>query len=350
MRLDETGKGGIVMPKGVRMADIAKRVGVSTVTVSKALGDKEGVSDEIREKIKATAHEMGYRFGPAAKRVSKKTGNIGILIPAGFVERGRSFYWKMYENLISRLSEIGYYGILEMIQPEEQRALMEPRVLQDEKTDGLILIGQENPEYRRMLQKNPKIPLIILDSYDIMDGGDCVISDGYHGMAAVTSYLIHLGHRDICFVGSLNATSSINDRYFGYCRAMLENGLEVRPDMVLPDRMEDGNLNITLPERMPTAFACNCDMVACELIAKLRDAGFRVPEDISVAGFDDYVFPGLGGPEVTTYAVDIDAMVQACISRLLKKMSNRHYAAGLKIVTGRLIVRDTTGPLARKEL
>lgn len=333
------------MPKEVRMADIAKRIGVSTVTVSKALADKEGVSAEVREKIKALAREMGYPFGLAAKRTAKKMGNIGILIPIGFIEKGRSFYWKMYECLVSDLNEIGYFGVLELIQSDDEDQPVEPRILQDEKIDGLILIGQKGAKYRDMLQKNARnIPVVFLDSYDITDGNDCIISDGYHGMAAVTSHLIQLGHKKIDFVGSLNSTSSINDRYFGYCQAMQENGLEFRPDMVLPDRIADGTLRIVLPDILPTAFVCNCDVVACELINLLKNAGYSIPEDVSVAGFDDYVVLGLGAAtRVTTYKVDTGAMAQACINRLLKKINNRHYAFNLKVITGHLIIRGTTG-------
>lgn len=332
------------MPKTIRMADIAQKVGVSTVTVSKALGDKEGVSDEIRQKIKLVAQEMGYSSEAKAKKSVKNTGNIGILIPEGFVERGRSFYWKMYEVLFRCLAAAGYYGILEMLQPTAQEEPVKPHVMRDAKIDGIVLIGQESEHYREMLRSNSKIPVVYLDSYDLMDGKDCIISDGYHGTAAVTSHLIQLGHRDIRFVGSLNCTASINDRFFGFCRAMLEHGLTAGPEMDLPDRLKDGTLHIVLPEKIPTAFVCNCDVVACELINKLREAGYRVPEDVSVAGFDDYVFPGFGSPEVTTYAVDIDTMAQACVNRLLKKITNPYYVANMRIVTGRLIVRETTAP------
>lgn len=333
------------MPKEVRMADIAERVGVSTVTVSKALADKDGVSEEMREKIKKTARQMGYRLGSSENRFIKRTGNVGILVPLGFVERGRSFYWKMYENLTRQLTNAGYLGILEMIDREAEDKLVMPRTLRDEKIDGLILIGQENSDYRGMLRKNPKIPVVFLDSYSISDGHDSIISDGYYGMAVITNHLLQLGHTDIRFVGTLNVTSSIDDRYYGYCRAMMDHGINVEPDMVVPDRTRDGVLNVTLPETLPTAFACNCDMVACELMAKLRDSGVRVPEDVSVAGFDDYVIPGLGMTEITTYSVDTETMAKACVDCLIKKIKNRHYSSGLNIITGRLIVRGTTAAI-----
>jgi DNA-binding LacI/PurR family transcriptional regulator len=335
------------MPKSGKMADIAEGLGVSTVTDSKGLAGKDGVSEEIRVKIKALAREMGYHYGPPANP-TKKTGNIGILIPERFVEKGRSFYWEIYQRLIGHLSENGYYGILEMLKRNDERQLNEPHVLQDKKIDGIIMIGQELPEYKKMLRKSSDVPVIFLDSYDVFNGNDCVISNGYYGMCAVTNHLIELGHRDIRFVGTLNFTSSINDRYSGYHRAMLEHGLTVTPDMVIPDRSADGDISVALPDTLPTAFACNCDLAACNVINMLKERGCRVPEDVSVTGFDDYVFPGFGYNEITTYSVDTDAMVQACINQLIKKIHNPNYISNLKIVPGHFIVRGTTSAVPLK--
>lgn len=328
------------MPKAVRMADIAAKIGVSTVTVSKALAGKDGVSEEIREKIKEMAVKMGYST-ETEKKYPKKTGNIGILIPSEYIEKNRSFYWKMYENLIKRLTSLEYYGILEILQRDIEKQIIEPRIIQDGKIDGLIVIGQTSSAYRDMLCKNKKVPIMFLDSYDAIDGNNSIISDGYYGMYMVTSHLIQLGHRDIWFIGNMNVTSSISDRLFGYKRAMAEHGFTVTPEMILSDRDENGRFMIQLPDSLPTAFACNCDAAACETINKLRERNISVPDDISVAGFDDYV-PELTTFAITTYAVDTDSMARTCIDRLLKKIRNPNYISTLKIVSGHLIIRDST--------
>lgn len=328
------------MSKAIRMVDIAARVGVSTVTVSKALSGKDGVSEQIREKIRAAADEMGYQYGISIRKNAKQTGNIGILIPSNYVEKTNSFYWKIYERVVSRLSANGYFGILEMVRRDEEHLGMRPRVLQDSKIDGIILLGQAEHAYLQLL-KNEKLPLIFLDFYEADSGDACVISDGYYGMYAVTNYLISMGHRNIHFVGSIHSTSSICDRYFGYCRAMMEHELAVTEKMVVPDRGEDGVLSICLPEKLPTAYVCNCDLVASNVINQLKDRGCRVPEDISLAGFDNFQFPGMVHSGITTYAVDIDGMVRACVDRLLRKIHNPGYVPNLKIVSGRLVIRDS---------
>lgn len=329
-----------MMLKTIRMADIAAKLGVSTVTVSKALAGKDGVSEPIREKIKALADEMGYHYGPSLQKSVKNTGNIGILIPSSYVEKSNSFYWDMYEHVVKRLSSNGYFGILEMVSREDELQLTKPRVLQDGKIDGLILIGQPENAYLEILC-NEKVPTMYLDFYDAVSGSSCVISDGFYGMYAVTNYLISMGHRDIRFVGSINSTSSICDRYFGYRRAMVEYGLTVTDDMLIPDRDENGILSVDLPENLPTAFVCNCDLVASLMVNKLKDRNCRVPEDVSIAGFDDYIFPGLCTVEFTTYAVDMEGMARACVERLVRKIHNPNYEPTLKIVSGHLVVRNS---------
>lgn len=334
------------MPKAVRLTDIATLMEVSTVTVSKALSGKEGVSDEIRAKIRECAAEMGYKGVGTKKKILKGgTGNVGVLIPKRFLDRANSFYWEMYQKIVSRLLSGGYYGILEVLEPEDEKDLTPPRMLLDGKTDGLIIIGQLRKEYRDFLYSDGFGPLMFLDSYDSINGKDSVISDGYYGMYAMTNYLISMGHRDICFVGTVGVTSSISDRYFGYCRAMNENGLAVTPDMVVPDRDESGRCFITLPERLPTAFACNCDYTAFDLIATLKENGVRVPEDVSIVGFDDYLFSNKSIPAITTYAVDMEGMTRTCVDQLLKKIHNKAHASNLRIISGRLVVKDSVAKI-----
>ena len=335
------------MAKTVRLADIADKLGVSNVTVSKALADKDGVSDELRKKIKKLAVEMGYRTKtPGIARKGSKTGNIGVIIPARFVDQKYSFYWDMYERVINWLTYYGYYGILEILKSEDEETLSLPRIVNDNKVDGLIIMGQVKEQYMKRIYEEEKIPVIFLDAYNSYYGFDAIISDGYYGMYMMTNYLLKKGHRDITFVGTVSATSSISDRYFGYCRAMLEKGITVTEDMVLPDRdLEQGIVKVTLPERLPSAFACNCDTTAYEIISALKERGIRVPEDVSVVGFDNYILSEISNPRITTYQVDMDSMAKASAERLIKKLSNKNYSPGLKITVGKIIVKESVKEL-----
>lgn len=329
------------MSKAIKLSDIAEVVGVSTVTVSKALSDKAGVSDEMRAKIKEVADELGYVAKSTAKNNSLGTNNIGIIVPGRFFENS-SFYWQFYHRIVSLLSEYGYFSILEIISLESEKALEIPKLIQDQKVDGVILIGEAHRDYIDNLVNLPT-PSIVLDSYDAHTDYDTVISDGYYGMYILTSYLLKMGHRQIGFIGTVLATSSITDRYFGYCKALLEAGIQPNPEWIIPDRRESETmfLQFNLPENLPTAFACNCDLTAYYLINQLNEMNIKVPDDISVVGFDNYLYSRLPEVDITTYEVNMDGMVKCCVDNLLKKIKNEPYLKGACIVTGSLVIKQS---------
>lgn len=339
------------MAKAVKLADIAERLSVSTVTVSKALSGQKGVSEEMREKIKQLADEMGYKQ-PSAHRAQKvnKSYNIGVLIAERYLDKYDSFYLQMYQHVATKAVSKGCFTLMEVVstQMEVEREL--PKLVQEQKADGVIVIGRPFDSYLEFLNQNVGIPLMYLDFCNEKQKTDAVISDSYYGAYHLTNYLLEMGHRKIGYVGTLLATGSITDRYFGYSKALLERGIEVKPEWVIDDRdRETGKIDtenmLRLPKDMPTAFVCNCDLTASYLIKKLEENGYRVPEDISVAGYDNYLFPGLCDVAITTYEVDMKEMARRAVRNLIKKMGGDSYRQGISIVEGHMVVKDSVKPL-----
>lgn len=329
------------MAKSVTMRDIAAEIGVSTVTVSKALTGREGVSDQMRERIKQKAAEMGYRYNSVAKAMKEgENGSIGILVADRFFE-DNSFYNKLYRHLVLKLNEAGYFGVLEILSRENEEQLRLPNMINSSRIDGIIVMGQISEEYLTELN-GTDIPQVLLDFYAERPGMESIISDGIHGSCCLTDYLIEMGHRDICFVGSIYATSSIMDRYIGFYKSMLQHGIPCSADDVIEDRDRYGRfIELALPDRMPTAFVCNCDQVAYLLVQRLKDMGYRVPEDVSVVGFDDYIYSTLSDPKLTTYRVNMEEMAKAAVSVVSKKLKNPSYAKGRTVVDGDIVIRDS---------
>lgn len=337
------------MAKAVKMADIAERLGVSTVTVSKALADQKGVSEEMREKIKQLADDLGY-ISPSASRKLKeqKSYNIGVIIAEQFLDTGESFYSQMYQMVTKKAVFKGCFTMLEVISKQDEEDLNMPKLIQEQKIDGLIVIGRMNEEYLSALE-NSRVPTVYLDFYDEKKECDAVISDSYYGMYRMVNYLFDMGHERIAYVGTLLSTGSITDRYFGYAKSLLEHGQKVREDWVIDDRrIETGKLDreklLQLPEDMPTAFACNCDFTAHEIIKKLTAAGYRVPEDISVVGYDNYLYPGLSDVAITTYEVDMKEMARRAIHAIVRKISGDNYRKGVFVVEGHPVYKESVLP------
>lgn len=339
------------MAKAVKLSDIAERVGVSTVTVSKALSGQKGVSEEVREKIRSIAEELGYQQPSAARKSQNhKNFNIGILISERFLVKYESFYWQMYQAVATRATAEECFTMLEVIGKAEEESSRMPKLVQERKVDGIIVIGKMMDAYLQHLNTEAGIPVIYLDYYNGREASDSVISNSYYGTYELTYYLYRMGHRKIAYVGTLLATESITDRYFGYQKALLELGLEQKKEWVLDDRhIETGEIDtvnmLQIPKDMPTAFVCNCDQTASFLIKKLKDNGYRVPEDISVVGFDNYLYPGLSDIQITTYEVDLEEMARRAIHNMISKISNENYKPGIHIVEGHMVLKESVAQI-----
>lgn len=248
------------MAKDVTLADIAAQVGVSNVAVSKALSGKPGVSDELRMRIKQVAQQMGYIPNQSGKVTVGETGNIGVIVPEHYYGYSLSFYGQLYEKVVRALYDNRYYGILELLSKEDEEESNIP---------------------------NTYMPSIAFDT---------VISDGYYGTYLLTNYLIRHGHKKIGFVGNVDATNSIADRFWGYRKALRQNNIIFENQWEISDRSKYGKIyDKILTRRIEMdAYVCNCDLAAYTLIQDLEELGYSVPEDVSVVGFDDFLPGGVG--------------------------------------------------------
>ncbi|MBQ2257335.1 MAG: LacI family DNA-binding transcriptional regulator [Lachnospiraceae bacterium] len=338
------------MVKAVKLADIAERLGVSIVTVSKALSGQKGVSEELREKIKTLADEMGYTPIHSPQGSKAKSYTIGVITFEQYFAKFASFYWKMYQELATRAVRKNCFTMLEVISGYDEENLTEPKLIEENRVDGIIIIGRPKKPYLKMLYKYQSMPMVFMDFYDDEEHVDSVVSGSFYGMYRMTDYLIKNGHTRIGFVGTLLYTDSITDRYFGYCKALLENGIEERKDWIINDRdHSDGimglDYKLTFPKDMPTAFVCNNDVAAYALIRQLEEAGYRVPDDISVVGYDDYLYAEWGDSHITTYAVDMGEMAKVALSCLIKRIENLTVNTGVHVINGSIVVRDTVKKL-----
>lgn len=332
------------MSKSVTMKEIADVMGISIVSVSKALSDKEGVGDELRAQIKNKASELGYVYkGSAEKKpeISNNTFNtIGVLTADRYLDKD-AFYAGMYENILKETAKNNDVCFMETLTDDDERNLKLPDMVLNNSVDGVIVLGQVSADYLHVL-KNCKVPYIFLDFYDARFDVDVVVSDSVYGGYLLTTHIIENGYKKIAFVGNITATSSICDRYLGYYKALLENGIEVRKDWIISDRDKDGKyIELILPEDMPDAFVCNCDAVAYRLIRELIKQGYNLPDDIAVVGFDDYLYSTMCKPKLTTMRVDMQTMCIESYKLIKKKIINPKLRAGRKVVSGKLVIRES---------
>ncbi len=336
------------MAEMVRMSDIAKRLGISTVSVSKALSGDKGVSEDTRRRVREAAAEMGYQGSLRQRKDAKRRYTVGILIPARYLDETETFYLHLYQDVARQAPLQGCRVLMETLEDEQARRGELPQLMTAYHTDGLILLGNPPYDYAARMRDKWHRPVVYLDFSAPEADVDAILSNNVYGTAALTEYLIGKGHREIGFFGTLNVTDSINDRYLGYCRAMMRNNLPLRPQWRVDDRdAASGNaFSARLPSPMPTAFVCNCDMMAARLIALVQEQGLRVPDDVSVVGFDDYLPASMSPIPLTTWAVDTVEMARLAVESLKKRMQGEGGFPQQQITGGHLVLRGTVKALS----
>ena len=253
-----------------------------------------------------------------------------------------TFYWELTALISNKLSAMNVMTVYECITAESEKNAILPTMITERRVDGIIVIGQVERKYIERISKID-LPLVFVDFYDNRFDVDSVNSDSYHGGYILTDYLVEMGHRKIGFFGTFNMTSSINDRFLGYVKCLMENELEYRREWTLDDRDHRGILyeKIDFPDDLPTAFVCNSDETAFRVISALKSKGVRVPEDISVVGYDNYTVSSICIPTITTVEVDLDKMATVSVDMMVRKLADPQYREGRRIITGKLIIKNS---------
>ena len=326
--------------KKVKLEDIAEKLGVSIVTVSNALKGKKGVSDEMREKITRTAQEMGYHSVQREKK-TRDSHVVGAIVAERYVREFPSFYMEVYKNISQEAMKRGGLTMLEVASREKENLEEKFSAFQDCEVEGIILIGEMKKGYIDAVRREYKnVPIVCVDYYDVYEDMDYIVTDGFGGMEQMTRLMIKEGIRDLAFVGTVNATKNITDRYLGYCKALDRAGIEDAKYNIIPDRDSSGevfDLNPQLPEKLPQGFVCNCDRTAFAVIRKLKERGMRVPEDVSVVGFDNYPPDVSGGRQLSTYQNDEQVLARLSIHTMIRRIEGKKKLEGIRIVEGSMI-------------
>lgn len=342
------------MGKKVTMQDVADRIGVSKVTVSKAIRGSSEISESMCQKILTTAAELGYTYKTKANAAASNLSRcIGVITGDRYFGKSDFFYIELYKLLASQLEAMDYSVMLHIIDFGNEKSLTVPSMLAEGKIDGIIVLGQLSRLYLlKLIQLG--FPTLFLDFYTSLtqSSTDSVLTDNFFGAYEMTNLLIEQGHREIAYVGNLSLTSSIQDRYFGYLKAMVEKGLPIPADgeWVIADRNDESEwIEMKLPKSMPTAFLCNCDKTAAKLVMQLKERGVAVPEDVSVAGFDDSVHARNSDPQITTVRVDIETMARTAAKIILKKIHKPDKQYGRVLIKAAIVIRDSVG-VCRKQI
>lgn len=333
----------------VSLKDIADRLGVSKYAISLALNDKPGVGEELRKQIIKLAHDMNYHG--SKKKSIQESKNILVLIPE-YIRNDAFFYYPVYWALEMEIKQHGYNAILTSVSTEMQEKLLFPNLYFDMEFSGIITIGIFNKEYIIKLLGSG-LHVVSVDQYYDEIPMDVVVTANEEGAYEIVNYLIANGHKDIGYIGSIQMTASLYERWSGYCKAMLYNGLKVNEEhcilsssplnVLLADPDELGKI-IDDMKSFPTAWFCGGDRIAINLINVLSRKNIKVPDDISVAGFDDLEASKMIIPSLTTVRVNRELMAKEAVDFLVRRIKNSDEKQKLSIY-GKLVIRESVKKL-----
>lgn len=330
------------MKKRPSMQQIATALHTTPMTVSRALNDRQGVSEELKQKIKRYACEVGYSTGHTIPRnTSNSQTNIALLVAEVFIKTNNGFYIEFYKKILDSLHDNKALGILQILNEKEVDSLDVPNLLHGYTIDGIIVLGELPPAYINQLE-TLNIPMILLDFYDQNLMLDAVVNDNYFESYEITHHLIDHGHKEIAFIGNIYSTYSIQDRYLGYYKALLCAKIPLKEEYIISDRNKMGEfIDLALPTPLPTAFVCNCDEIAYALVQRLQAQGVHIPGDCSIVSFDNSKFSTFCKPQLTTIAPNLNEMAKSCVSNILQKITNPSAKIGIVSVKGNLIERGS---------
>lgn len=325
----------------VSMKDIAKACDVSVATVSKALSGQQDIGEETRKRIARKAEELGYMANASARALkTNRTYNIGVL----FVDPmhgglAHEFFSGVLDGIREEAEKNGY-DITFINSSVGKRPSTYLQHCLYRGVDGVVIATADFADPMVLELVNSDLPVVPIDH--MFNDHASVISDNLRGMDALVRYVVSMGHRDLALIHG-EKTTVTTSRLTGFYRACEELGIRVREDMVRESKFHDpeGCARITkeilsLPER-PTCIFFPDDYSCIGGYNAIREAGLRVPEDISAVGYDGIPLSRILSPVLTTWRQDSGGLGRTAAARLIEQIEHPKTAIlDREIISGKL--------------
>jgi LacI family transcriptional regulator len=335
------------------ISDVAKRAGVSAMTVSRVVNGTGYTSAATRARVETAIEELGYVPNALARQLrSKRTQTIALVVS----DISNPFFTTIARGVedycVGHGFSVMYCNTDESAAEEEQYLLM----LIERQVDGVLLVPARSSGASFRLLQAHRMPVVVLDRRIAARNVDSVRTDSEAGAYGLARHLIEAGHRRIAVLTGRRAISTSVDRVAGCRRALEEAGLTLPEALVRYGDYNFGRLNHADGHRMaqevlaveaerPTAFFCANNFIAYGAIRALRDAGLRVPDDVSVVTFDDLPEEWLAEPFLTCAAQPAYEIGHRGAMLLLDQISGHHEPTGRSVVLPfELIIRRSSGP------
>ncbi|MDA8108998.1 MAG: LacI family DNA-binding transcriptional regulator [Betaproteobacteria bacterium] len=329
---------------GIR--DVARRAGVSTASVSRAVNRPETVSPEIRAKVERAVRQLGYVPNAGARALTlNRSHTLGAVIPT----IDNAIFAKGIEALQKHLARFKYHVLLATSGYDPERESEQAVNLAARGVDGLIFMGESHTDDLKRFLARREIPYVNTGTYDARSAAACVGFDNAEAIERAIRFLLDLGHRRIAMLAGITRDNDrMIERVRGVRRALRAAGLDLPRERLAERSFDVGEAREGLRALMaaapaPTAVVCANDVLAHGALIEAAALGVRVPEALSIVGFDDLEIARHLRPSLTTVHVPTEEMWQRAADYLLATIEGRTAKRHTRIEVT-LVVRESTGP------
>jgi len=333
----------------ITIRDVARRAGVSTMTVSRVINGSGYASLETRRRVEGAVDELGYVPNAVARHLrSKRTKTIALVLS----DITNPFFTTIARGVEDAAARRGYAVMFANTDESESEEIQYLRMLAQRQIDGVLLVpaGRSGESFR--LLRTQSIPVVVIDRRVSARQIDEVRCDSEEGAYRLVHHLIGLGHRRIATITGRRNISTSMDRVVGYARALTEAGIEVDPNLIRYDSFslragyERTKEILAIPERATAIFAAN-NFIAFGALRALRESGLRVPDDMSLVTFDDLPDDWHDDPLLTVLAQPAYEVGRQAAELLLDRLAGKDRTKRRVILLpGELIIRRSSAPPA----
>lgn len=330
-----------------RIKDVADRAGVSSASVSRVLNTPSKVSLDLRRRVEAAMAELSFVPNWAAQALaSQRSRTVGVVVPT----LGTAIFAAGVEALQARLGEWGHSLLIASSNYDKSQELAQVRVLIERKVDGLILVGVDHESKVAELLSRADIPAVSTYSFDPLSHFSTVGIDNGKAAYRMARYLWDTGHRSFGIITSpVSANDRTRSRRNGFLKCFDEQGVNRGAVRIaeVPYTIADGRRalrELVQGAKPPTAVLCTTDVLAIGSLLEASLLGIRIPEDLSVTGFDDLELAAQLIPALTTIKMPALEIGRRAADALLSMMQNEQDVLHIELEAELILRQSTTAP------
>lgn len=326
----------------MRIRDIAKLAGVSTATVSHVINNTRFVSEETRQKVIEAIERVGYTPNAHARNLASRNNHtIGLILS----DISNPFFPDLVKSIQETASELGYDITMADTNYDPDRTVASVKRMLEQRVIGVAVMTSEMDKALVKRLATHEIAVVFLDVGQVGQFVSNIVVNYEKGIRAGVEHLLELGHWRIAYISGPLRLKSAQRRYIAFKKTM--NKYESEPFIYEGDFKATGGQQAVAAmlqqHPRPTAIIAANDLMAMGAMRELRMNGLRVPEDVSVVGFDDILFAELTDPPLTTIALPRNEIGRAAVEALLHTITNHNKEGREYKITPKLVVRGSTG-------